>query len=240
MVTQLTFRSQSTLVHKMDWTDRYLMMVLSSSEGLSTCFMLFCFFIVVWLWWILPITYRVTLLAWMSKLGKHYSDVIMSTMVFQITSLTIVSSTAYSGADQRKHQSSASLAFVPGIHRSPVNSLHKGPVTWRMFPFDDVILLLYWHGCPNWEKLGKTIIGPLKCINTIIRKWVKKRCIMFSFVVCPKICYKKFFPLYLITHVWFISFVLIVNSTAWQFLLTQSRFYCKSVWEITTNLTMDI
>ena len=31
----------------------------------------------------------------------------------------------YSGADQRYHQNSASLAFVTGIHRSPVNSPHK-------------------------------------------------------------------------------------------------------------------
>ena len=57
----------------------------------------------------------------------HYNDVIMSTMASQITSLTIVYSTIYSGADQRKYQSSASLAFVRGIHRSPVNSPHKGP-----------------------------------------------------------------------------------------------------------------
>ena len=47
----------------------------------------------------------------------------------------------FSGADQRKHQSSASLAFVRGIHRWPVNSPHKGPVTRKMFPFDDVIML---------------------------------------------------------------------------------------------------
>ena len=58
------------------------------------------------------------------------------------TGLTIVYSTLYSGADQRKHQSSASLAFVRGIHRSPVNSPHKGPVTRKMFPFDDVIMNL--------------------------------------------------------------------------------------------------
>ena len=43
--------------------------------------------------------------------------------------------------DQRKHQSSAALAFVRGIHRWPVNSPHKGPVTWKLFPFDDVIML---------------------------------------------------------------------------------------------------
>ena len=40
---------------------------------------------------------------------------------------------------QRNHQSSTSLAFVTGIHRWPVNFPHKGPVTRRMFPFDDVI-----------------------------------------------------------------------------------------------------
>ena len=59
----------------------------------------------------------------------HYNDVIMSSMVSQITSLTIVYSTVYSGADQRKHQSSASLAFVRGIHRWPVISPTKGQ--WR-------------------------------------------------------------------------------------------------------------
>ena len=70
----------------------------------------------------------------------HYSDVIMSAMASQITSLTIVCSTIYSGADQRKHQSSAPLAFVRGIHRGPVNSPHKWPITRKMFPFDDFIM----------------------------------------------------------------------------------------------------
>ena len=55
----------------------------------------------------------------------HYDDVRMGAMASQITSLMIVYSTVYSGADQSKHQSSASLAFVWGIHREPVNSLHK-------------------------------------------------------------------------------------------------------------------
>ena len=58
----------------------------------------------------------------------HYSDVIMSAVVPQITSLTIVYSTVYSGADQRKHQNSASLVSVQGIHRLPMNSQHKGPI----------------------------------------------------------------------------------------------------------------
>ena len=70
----------------------------------------------------------------------HYNDVIMTTMASQITSLTVVYSTVYSDADQRKHQSSASMAFVWGIHWWPMNSPHKGPVMWKMFPFDDVIM----------------------------------------------------------------------------------------------------
>ena len=68
-------------------------------------------------------------LQWVSEMGS------------QITSLTVVYSTVYWGADQRKHQSSASLAFVRGIHEWLVNSLHKWPVMWKMFPFDDVIMV---------------------------------------------------------------------------------------------------
>ena len=67
----------------------------------------------------------------------------MSAMASQITSLMIVYSSVYSEADQRKHQNSASLAFVWGIHRWPMNSPHKGPVTRKMFPFDDVIMVSY-------------------------------------------------------------------------------------------------
>ena len=64
----------------------------------------------------------------------------MEAIASQITSLTIVYSAVYSDADHRKHQSSASLAFVRGIRRGPVNSPHKWPVTRKMFPFDDVIM----------------------------------------------------------------------------------------------------
>ena len=78
-------------------------------------------------------------LQWYSSEG-HHSDVIMGSIASQITSLTIAYSTVYSDADQRKHQSSTSLAFVRGIHQGLVNSLHKWPVTWKMFPFDDVIM----------------------------------------------------------------------------------------------------
>ena len=74
------------------------------------------------------------------SLMTHYDDVIMSEIASQITSLTIVYSTVHSGADQSKHQSSASLAFVWEIHRWPVNFPHKWPVTRKIFPFDDVIM----------------------------------------------------------------------------------------------------
>ena len=71
----------------------------------------------------------------------HCNDVIMSSMASHITSPTIVYPTVYAGAEQRKHQSSASLAFMRGIHQWPVNSPHKGPITRKMIPFHDVIML---------------------------------------------------------------------------------------------------
>ena len=81
---------------------------------------------------------------WMSvdykALIQHYDDVIMTMLASQITSLTVVYSIVYSGVNLRKHQSSASLAFVWEIHRGPVNFPHKWPVTRKMFPFDDVIM----------------------------------------------------------------------------------------------------
>ena len=60
----------------------------------------------------------------------------------QISSFTTVYSAVYWGGDQRKHQRSASLAFVWGIHRGPVNSPHKWPVARKMLPFDDVIMIV--------------------------------------------------------------------------------------------------
>ena len=65
----------------------------------------------------------------------------MGAMASQITNLTIVYSTVLSGGDQRKHQSSASLAFAWGIHRWPVNFSHKWPATRKMFQLDDVNII---------------------------------------------------------------------------------------------------
>ena len=97
----------------------------------------------------------------------------MGAIASQITGLTIVYSTVYSYADQRKHHSSASLGFVWGIHRGPVNSLHKWPATRKMFPFDDIIMN---HAMENtwsmWmhEKLQKCkhwYLNPKKIINRL-------------------------------------------------------------------------
>ena len=63
----------------------------------------------------------------------HYDDVIMNTIASQITSLMIVYSTFYSDADQSKHQSSASLAFVWGIHRDRWIPRTKGQLRGKCF-----------------------------------------------------------------------------------------------------------
>ena len=83
---------------------------------------------------------RIPLIALFHYSSVHHNDVIMSSMASQITGVSIVCSTVWSDADQRKHQSSALLAFVRGIHRWPMDSPHVRPVKRKMFPFDDVIM----------------------------------------------------------------------------------------------------
>ena len=117
----------------------------------------------------------------------HYSDVIMGATASQITSLTMVYSTFYSGADLRKHQSSAPLAFARGIHRRPVNSPHKWPVTQKMFPFDDVIMNgqteLSVHQCcsQDMHRNNDQILSEF-CTN--YNSW--------AVVTCEKFCNQKF------------------------------------------------
>ena len=82
----------------------------------------------------------------------HDSDVIMITVPSQITGVSIICSTVCLGTDQRKHQSPASLAFVRGIHRSPVDSPHKRPVTRKIFALDGVIMI--WH-------VHRDVVAPL-------------------------------------------------------------------------------
>ena len=107
--------------------------------------------------------------------NHHYTDVTMSPNASQITSLRIVYSTVYSCADQRKYQSSTSLAFVRRIHRGPVNSPHKGPVTRKMFPFDDVIMQCT-YGCPKLKFRapqhggGLTRLGLFQCDSVVVTR----------------------------------------------------------------------
>ena len=108
----------------------------------------------VWIYYVIP-----CLLQWSINVERccrcihishiksmHNSDVIMSVMASQITSVTIVYFTFYTGIDHSKHQSSASLAYVMGIHWWTVNSPHKWPVTRKIFPFNDAI------GVTRWKK----------------------------------------------------------------------------------------
>ena len=88
----------------------------------------------------------------------------MCAMASQITGASIVCSNVCSGAVQRKHQSSASLAFVRGIHRWPVNSPHKGPVMRKLFPFDDVIMM-------DWNVFGS---GTARCYIWFDKMIIKK------------------------------------------------------------------
>ena len=107
----------------------------------------------------------------------------MGLIASQITSLTIVYSIIYSDADQRKHQSSASLAFVRGIHRGPVNSPHKWPVTRKMFPFDDVIMLVdsIWNlqVCNNAHK--HQWIVKITSTWTVFFPWSKQNLFLFYY-----------------------------------------------------------
>ena len=131
-----------------------------------------------------------TTFGWVSA---HYNDIIMSVIASQITSLSIVYSTVYSDADQRKHQSSASLAFVWGIHWWPVNSPHKGPVLRKMFPFDDVImkidvtpLLAHCLSCINsWICFEESAYVNVVCKVSAIFQASLESCLAYS----PRLCY---------------------------------------------------
>ena len=108
-----------------------------------------------------------------SKISSHKGDVIMGAIASQITSITIVYSAVYSDADERKHQRSASLAFVWGIHRGPVNSPHKWPVTRKIFPFDDVIM---------------SVFIAIKVLPVIIVAFIPLQCFLLSLSLLSLFC----------------------------------------------------
>ena len=110
------------------------------------------------------------------KLIVHYSDLIMSAMGSQITGVSIVCSIVCLSSDQRKHQSSASLAWVRENNRRPVDSPHKRPVTRRMFPFDDIIMKMIFSASLNGFVDSVLIIIPSRTENELLIKNVT-RCI---------------------------------------------------------------
>ena len=81
---------------------------------------------------------------------EYYDDVIMTTIASQITSLTSVYSTVYSDAHQRKHQSSASLAFVWGIHRDRWIPRTKGQLRGKCFHLMTSSWYFPLRGWLNW------------------------------------------------------------------------------------------
>ena len=114
---------------------------------------------------------------WCYPVGSlDHSDVIMDAMASQITSLTIIYSTVYSDADHRRHQSSASLAFVRGIHRSPVNSPHNGQWRGKCFhlmtsSYGDTWGLLS-IGAPNIPYTQKRKVGDIEaCLRRLQWLW---------------------------------------------------------------------
>ena len=131
--------------------------------------------------------------------SQHCSEIINSTLASQITSVFIVCSTVCLGIDQRKHQSSVSLVFVRRIHRASVNSPHKRPVTRKMFPDDDVIMvmeqILTYLVCNYPYSLICALILVIWCdvsvemsvIQTAWNKWWYKftcKIIIFTYLLC--------------------------------------------------------
>ena len=156
----------------------------------------------------------------------------MDAMASQITNLTIVYSTVCSVTNQRKHQSSASLAFVRGIHRWPVNSPHKWSVTRKMFPFDDVIMIggrfdlassLQCHcrtsGLPfTWLKQGS--VTDL-CLNTVIvGKLSARRCSVLG-TPCTGRVYFKLGPDVCLCHTDFSKTRLLIHGLTSKAVLTE-------------------
>ena len=106
----------------------------------------------------------------------------MGALASQITSLTIVYSVVYSGANQRKHQSSASLAFVRGIHRWPVNSPHKGPVTRKRFHS----MTSSWYDCIWLRAVFSRLIVKINLIKKTLWRQLFSIVIFFMLVIVLK------------------------------------------------------
>ena len=117
----------------------------------------------------------------------------MGAMASQITSLTIVYSTVHLGVDQRKHQSSASLAFVRGLHRWLVNSPHKRPVTQKIFPF--ATSSWYMFPRPPFDETGFIYVFPpmhyVNCISELCFFPMSTGIICFISIFTSRIAWKN-------------------------------------------------
>ena len=125
----------------------------------------------------------------------HHRGVIIGAMASQITNLIIVYSTVYWDADHWTHQSSTPLAFVRRIHRWPVNSPHKWPVTRKIFPVDDVIMLwnvVFSHLAETksmstetvnwkWAPLSRMVnnFPFFNCQGRVVRLWITEQYYLF-------------------------------------------------------------
>ena len=93
---------------------------------------------------------------------SHNSDVIMSAMAFQSTDVSIGYSNVCSGAYQIKHKSFASLVFVRGIHRSPVNPAQRASnaenvsIWWRHH--------VYWNRPTIYPRPRETFVKLMKLL----------------------------------------------------------------------------
>ena len=135
------------LFWKSEWTRRHLNIRMSPNQYKDPHVEYKMVLLILSLTWESPYLERPSSYIETRPRKPHYNDVIMSGMVSQITRISIVCSAVGSGADQRKHQNFASLAYVWEIHRWPVNSSHKRPVIWKMFLFGDVNM----HIAVNWN-----------------------------------------------------------------------------------------
>ena len=136
----------------------------------------------------------------------------MSAMASQIFGVSIVYSTVCSGADQRKHQSSVSLAFVWRIHRQLVNSPQKEPATRKMFPFDDVIMCIYQNIKTNFADDRETS-GIIEYNNFLVR-WIFRPYYLTILCICTRI-------------VWY---DMIWYDMIWYDLMSCDVMWCDMVW----------
>ena len=163
-------RGHYTIDSLYDWNVWFLLWCLSSFLPLYWCYFIVCLWSYAGVWYFYEcICFYLTVsesdiiklfnqsLNVIHKITKlffiHCSDVIMSMMASQITSVSNLRSNICSGADQRKHQSSTSLAFVRGIYRSKlqVTGFSEGkPQATSGFPSQrasnvENVSIWWWH-----------------------------------------------------------------------------------------------